>query len=154
MTKPLDKTLLSSLVQLDLDRSDRCNRPIRPVMSGQFVSPTSILLTPQPLKPASLSLPHHSLSPALSLIVPSLSLIPKLQILHPNSTSRPRKLQIGVEDLLLHMLLPEVLLISSSSRGKISFKVLQLVLSRSIFLGGSKWFPLVNRLYMHPFTRI
>ena len=138
MTKPLDKILLSNLVQLGPDRSNRCNRPVRPVVSGKSVSSTSVLLIPQPLKPASLSLPHRSFSPPLSLIVPSLSLIPKLQILHPNSTSRPRKLQIGVEDLFLHVLLPGVLLILSSSRGKISFKVLQLVLSRSIFLGGSK----------------
>jgi hypothetical protein len=38
--------------------------------------------------------------------------------------------------------------------GKISFKVLQFVPVRSIFRGGSKWFTLVNRLYMHPFTTI
>ena len=35
---------------------------------------------------------------------------------------------------------------------KSSFKVLQLVPARSIFLGDSKRFPLVNRLYMHPST--
>jgi len=38
--------------------------------------------------------------------------------------------------------------------GKSSFKVLQLVPARSIFLGGSKWFSLVNHLLMHPWTRI
>ena len=38
------------------------------------------------------------------------------------------------------------------AQGKSSFKVLQLVPARSIFLGGSKCFLLVNRLYMHPST--
>jgi len=47
--------------------------------------------------------------------MPSLSLTsspsppnPTLQILHPKSISRPRKLQIGVGDLLLHVFHPRV----------------------------------------------
>ena len=108
---------------------------------------------------------HYSLSPSLSLSpVTSLSLTSLTSSPSPSWAlplhdaldviSKPRKLQIGVGDLLLHVLFPGMHLISSSSRRKISFKVLQLVPARSIFLGGSKWFTLVNHLYMHPSTRI
>ncbi|XP_039833863.1 uncharacterized protein LOC120694718 [Panicum virgatum] len=74
---------------------------------------------------------HNSLSPSLSLSpVTSLSLTsltsspsppnPKLQIPHPESISRPRRLRIRVEGHLPRELLPRVPWISSSSRTKSS----------------------------------
>ena len=70
---------------------------------------------------SSLSLPHvHSLSPSLphrALPLPN----PRLQILHPNSISRSRKLQISMGTFFSTCSSPGCLRFSSSSCKKSSF---------------------------------
>ena len=63
----------------------------------------------------SLSLPHRGLPLPHKL---SLSPNPKLQIPHPESIPRPKRLRIRVEDHLPHVFLPGVPSVSSSSRGE------------------------------------
>ena len=103
----------------------------------------------------SISLTAHSLSPTCT---PSPSrALPLPQVLHFKSSTPTRSQGQGSFKSVWGTFLsvcssPGSLRFLSSSCKKSSFKVLQLVPARSIFLGDSKCFLLVNRLYMHPST--
>jgi len=135
--------------------------------SNQLSTTLSICLNPitnksnPALSHSSLSLPTYTPSPSHSLTSsPSpWRALPLPQILHFKS-SIPNRFQdqgsfISAWGTFFSMYSSlGCLRFLSSSCKKSSFKVLQLVPARSIFLGGSKWFSSVNHLYMLPSTRI
>ena len=145
------------------DRSDRWDRPAGPVVHDliHLFWPITNKIITLSLSPLLTSSHTHSLSPSrslslpLSLTVPSLS--PKSQTPnpHPQINLMAKKASNpcgGPSSPRIH---PRAALdFEFFVWGKSSFKILQLVPPRSIFLGGSKWFPLVHRLFMHPSTRI
>ena len=145
MAKHKTKTSPVSLGRTDLtglgnrsDRSDRCQ---------PFWAPQHLNLSLTPNDP--LTLPSSLSSPSRALPLPCSPPNPRAQNLPLHLIPRPRTDQIGVGKLHLLDSFPWVLWIQALHGESFSQDIL-LDMSRSPFLEGFMWFPLVKSIIMNP----